>query len=122
MVPTEISQRLTRLLAILRSRTMAGTIEWSRADDIAPDAISTSVPSISVSIHSSDNDGLQPFVLNLYDQEGRLVTSVSSNSDDYPDEVGEQIAELWTVIHTSAGQIVTYLDRAIAELGDEPPF
>ena len=119
MISPEVRERLQRLLNILKGSTLDGKIRWERLDGQVFEA---SAQRASFTIRPRDGDGIEPFVLDMYDSHGTLVTSILTSDDEYPDIIRGQIRELYVLISTSAAQIVTYLDGVISDLEDRPPF
>jgi hypothetical protein len=119
VIPQEVSDRLAKVLDVLRQRTMDGVIDWP---EVGPERYQTSVERSSFMVGTRDSDGIGPYVFGMYNSQGTPVAIIDSADEDYPQGVRVQISELYTLVSTSAAQVMNFLDRALKELEDLPPF
>lgn len=116
MISNELKSRMDRLLRMLKAKTLDGTVEWSKSG--RGDQLETSTSNSSFIIMSADTDGIDPFILNMFDRNGILITVLNTKDETYPEELREAVRDLWVTINTSAAHVMRFLDQALDDLED----
>jgi hypothetical protein len=119
MIAPEVEDRLRKLLSLLRHHSMSRDLEWERT---GKEEYTLSTGRSSYTVATRDQDGQEPYVFGMYDSQGVPVAVFDSSDPEYPADIRGQIRELWTVVNTSAAQVAKFLDDALKELQDLPPF
>lgn len=120
MMSDDVVSRYLTLISQLKQRTTMGSLSWEnlgRGDDLG-----TSVANFSFSIGTQDNDGVDPFVLSIYDSRGNLQLSVTSSDEEYPEAIHQAIRDLWTSTNNNEAHVIATLEAALRAIDDEPPF
>lgn len=103
----------------------AGTVVW---DQVSKDAYELSITRNSIVIKSRDGDGQYPYVLNIVDDEGRLIESVEDGGGT---SSLVKLGDLYRVAARSHKGVEETLTELMSELGiaetplrrpEEPPF
>lgn len=105
-----------------------GRINWEGGSEDASFQLSTA--SYSVAIRCRDADARPPYLLEVYDGQGRVVDSLISGSrtDVYDDTVDQPwndlLEHLWVVARRNASNVDAVIGQILSELPavDEPPF
>src|SRR5690349_9992977 len=98
---------------------MNGVITWEQTEK---EHYQASVERSTFSIATRDHDGIAPYTFGMYDSVGAPIALIDSNDDEYPEEINREIVELWTVVNTSAAEVLSFLERALHDLDRLPPF
>jgi hypothetical protein len=114
MINPEVSSRLQRLLGILNSKAVDGSIEWKKPT--SDELFSTSVARFSFTIAMGHSDDIDSFIFGMYDPRGVLVSLVTTADEQYPDDVKDNIRELWTTVSARASHLIIFLDQALNAL------
>jgi hypothetical protein len=106
--------QLWRLAQQLTRRTRDGKVTWTNAGETQ---FETRLGGGSVSVRSRDDDGQQPFVLDVLNPEGvRVETSETPGLDTEWDRV---IEDLWNEARRSAGGASDVINALLKETEDE---
>ncbi|MCC2318796.1 hypothetical protein [Cellulomonas chengniuliangii] len=129
----QAEQQLTKVARALLRATESGKIKWRPGDGTV---FQYSAGDSSAVIRSRDEDGVQPYVFELFDDQGVAVESLMTrwfNTPDAPWEEGGEPAD-WNEtledLYHAARRNALNIDRVIGSLlkslnadeGDDPPF
>jgi hypothetical protein len=130
--------RLLKIVELLLRLTTAGRLEWDSVGTADRPRFATSFSDASFVIHSKDNDGAHPFIVELRNERGEVLESIQSvtlravrrelSSDEESErqqnrEFNKVLYDLYNVARRNAMNIDQFLDGLLAQLeaqsGDE---
>lgn len=111
------TQRLEELVKRLNLATARGDLEWQPTDNETAFVCTFDGP--SVELISKDKDGAAPFILQVLNDKGNVIESITDRGDD--PWADYNLAELYERARRSATNVDDILDSILKDLPSIPP-